>query len=676
MKTYISGAPHGFNLYENEAGMDNYFLSFYVSYPKGRRLMINRRKNGDTIYSYIQYGINDEVGRGRNSFFSMSLLFENGKYTADFKILLDFFDKLFEKIISDEIILTKDKKYKIAKFSDARDYVENIKSVITEFVSQSEIKVESYDDTFLRPSSYEEVADFEDNKVSDNTLLQVLKNYAWVSASNIDNTPNTDPIPNPNPNPIIVLNKGELESKSNDIRNLLLDIYENPDKYSYNEKIVIRDTIKETIGNIEAYLKTIISNEEEYKVFDDIYKTYNKQLNSINKIIEDSKQKPLDPETYKTCKHCNANKYISDFSSPEVEICKECEAKTKTKKCQKCGEKKGADEFDANNPFVCKECSSGGKPKPDPFIQKYKYHIVIAFAFSLIVFVALILTNTISFGGNDKKQDKEKIDKNIDKRKLDNILSSISNSKYTDSMAKYIYSLDTYIRNLELSKDDSAYVKKELENTLVILLNIDTTNTTFDISQYDKENKYKKLLEEFGSKYLKNIADDYKKLQGSSISKETRDSILVSYQDIKAFDKFYNETINNQDSETNGNNSSQSTNKNIPVPSTNNPVDENKKKEPKKEDKKTPVPVYTLTYVTVDNKKTTIKLSPSKNGIGFDAKIGSQFTVTCTNGKIKANNKSKYTGKVTNEAIIIDLTGESNMVLTINGVNSNKKKRW
>lgn len=669
MKTYISGVPHGFNLYENEAGMYNYFLSFYVSSRKGRRLMINRRKNGDTIYSYIQYGINDEVGRGRNSFFSMSLLFENGEYTADFKILLDFFDKLFEKIISDEIILTKDKKYKIAKFSDARDYVEKIKAVITEFVSNSKIKIESYDDTFLRPSSYEKVAEFGDNKVSDNTLLQVLKNYAWVSASNIDNTPNPDPIPNPNPDPIpiiIELNRGELEGKSNDIRNLLLDIYENPNKYSYNDKTVIRDTIKETIGNIEAYLKTIISNEEEYKVFDDIYKTYNKQLNSINKIIEGP-----NPETYKTCKHCNANKYISDFSSPEVEICKECEAKTKERICLKCREQKGVDEFYANEPYTCKECLSKEiritPPKPDSLIQKYKFHIVIAFAFSLIVFVALILTNTISFGGNDKKQDKDKIEKNIDKRKLNNILSSISNSKYTDSMAKYIDSLDTYIRNLELSKDDSSYVKKELENTLVILLNIDTTNTTFDISQYDKENKYKKLLEGFGSKYLTNIANDYNKLQNPSNPKDTIDSICKLYKGIPAFDKFYNETINNQDSETNGNNSSQSTNKNIPVPSTNNPVDEKKKTEPKKEDKKTPVPVYTLTYVTVDNKKTTIKLSPSKNGIGFDAKIGSQFTVTCTNGKIKANNKSKYTGKVTNEAIIINLTGEKNMVLTITG---------
>ena len=49
IKTYIYGVPNGFDFYEKDAGLNDYFKGFYISSRRGRRLMVNRRNNGVTI---------------------------------------------------------------------------------------------------------------------------------------------------------------------------------------------------------------------------------------------------------------------------------------------------------------------------------------------------------------------------------------------------------------------------------------------------------------------------------------------------------------------------------------------------------------------------------------------------------------------------------------------------
>lgn len=679
MKTYISGVPNGFNLYEDKAGMDNYFLSFYVSSRKGRRLMVNRRKNGDTIYNYIQYGINDIEGRGRNSFFSMSLLFENGEYTADFKILLDFFDKLFEKIISDEIILTKDKKYKIAKFSDARDYVENIKAVIPKIVSK--VSVEKYDNTFIQSNSDEKIAAFGDNKVSDNTLLQALKNYAWISASNIDNTPNPTPIPATAPE--IELSILDLQSKSDNIKDLFLQIYRNKNKYTIDNKYKykVKANIEESINDIEKYLKRISEQDDnEYQAFNDIYKKFKEHLEIINEIIGEPEHSPIPTpaptpiptqETYIKCKHCNANKYLSDFRSPEAEICKECEAKTKTKKCQKCREQKGSNEFDAKNPFVCKECSSEEKPISNPkslsLIQKYKFYIVIAFAFSLIVFVALLLTNT--FPGDDKKQDvvqkpvfeRSELNKKLDK--LENASKEPNSIKDIEKEAENVYS---YIEKEYLNDDDEEQIKERLNNTLKNVFN--KLQGNFDFSELDEKNPIIKLIESFGSNYdWKNIANDYKKLKGLSIPKDTTEIIEIcnKYKGIKAFYEFYDKTINNQGSVTNENNSSQSINIDILVTPQAPPTNSSTVKS-SESNKKEESPTYKIKYVQNGSSKEE-NITTDKRVFIADPETNFTITSNVTIKDKKARNRKKYTQKVHKDKSknTVNLNGQNNMVVTV-----------
>ena len=50
IKTFIYGDPHGFDFYEKDVYLNDYFKGFYISSRRGRRLVVNRRENGETIF--------------------------------------------------------------------------------------------------------------------------------------------------------------------------------------------------------------------------------------------------------------------------------------------------------------------------------------------------------------------------------------------------------------------------------------------------------------------------------------------------------------------------------------------------------------------------------------------------------------------------------------------------
>ena len=83
IRTYIYGVPRGFDFYEKDAMLNEYFKKFYISSRRGKRLVINRRSNGDTIYSYLRYGLREVERQPLNSFFGMSVVVDGYRYCPD-----------------------------------------------------------------------------------------------------------------------------------------------------------------------------------------------------------------------------------------------------------------------------------------------------------------------------------------------------------------------------------------------------------------------------------------------------------------------------------------------------------------------------------------------------------------------------------------------------------------
>lgn len=68
MRTYIYGVPQGFDFYEKDVQFTDYFKSFYISSRRGRRFLINRKENGETIYTYLRYGMKEVCRQPQHAF--------------------------------------------------------------------------------------------------------------------------------------------------------------------------------------------------------------------------------------------------------------------------------------------------------------------------------------------------------------------------------------------------------------------------------------------------------------------------------------------------------------------------------------------------------------------------------------------------------------------------------
>ena len=134
IRTYIYGVPHGFDFYEKDVNLNNYFKGFYISSRRGRRLMVNRQENGETIYSYLRYGLKEVERQPLHSFFGMSLVVDEYQYCPNFKVLLDWFDYLFNKLVKEQRIIKQNEDgvlcYVIHKFEEVSEEVNWLKNNI------------------------------------------------------------------------------------------------------------------------------------------------------------------------------------------------------------------------------------------------------------------------------------------------------------------------------------------------------------------------------------------------------------------------------------------------------------------------------------------------------------------------------------------------------------------
>lgn len=152
MTTYVYGSPHGFNFYEADAAFDYYFKAFYISSRHGRRLMVNRRDDGTTIYSFLCYGLVENTKRP-NAFFGMSIVSDIAEYSSDFKELFEWFDYLFGKLVERGSVfrVLDDGKlqYRIDTFKDAEDDIEWLKGNLPNiFTKSSGVVILPYDSSY------------------------------------------------------------------------------------------------------------------------------------------------------------------------------------------------------------------------------------------------------------------------------------------------------------------------------------------------------------------------------------------------------------------------------------------------------------------------------------------------------------------------------------------------
>jgi len=358
--TYIYGTPLGFDFFEDIASLKDYFKGLYISTRKGRRLMVNRRDNGETFYNYLRYGLAEKEGRP-NSFFGMSISIDNNEYAYDFKEIFDWFDYLFEKLVDRGTLFSINAgnvtQYKVSKFKHASEEIQWLKNNIPNLFTKAQgVKLLEFDSSFSSSSSGQ-IRCFNDG-TSATVIGDAFKKFRWIALS-----PNFKPEEEP-----IEIDLYDIDSQLNRYNQQLVPIAISPKK----ENLGVLRSIETDCADITLLVQKYFStehDENEQKECKQLITRAQDILSNTRTII--SKIQNTDIEqgnsekqpSYRICKKCGRQLHVSNFDSHNSPYCHDCfvegeqNNKYKKKKCVKCGIEKPISEFPKNS-YICYDCNT------------------------------------------------------------------------------------------------------------------------------------------------------------------------------------------------------------------------------------------------------------------------------------------------------------------------------
>lgn len=679
IRTYIYGVPHGFDFYEKDANLNNYFKGFYISSRRGRRLMVNRQENGETIYSYLQYGLKEVERQPLHSFFGMSLVVDDYQYCPNFKVLLEWFDYLFNKLVKEQRIIKKNEDgvlcYVIHKFEEVSDEVNWLKNIIPNIITKSEqaddvkVEISKYDKSFF-VGNVGQIVCF-NKPVSEKRLFEVFHKNSWISVSSeILEKEEVNTSGNIADSEVIEYSYEELDEECNKFTEILLSIAIDISCTSVTDLAEIEGKVQKTCINLENYLPTIDNIEEKNK-FKNLESKYNSLKDKILTLQSKStgtistSTSPQGKNLY--CFSCKKYKPLSHFRSIESTKCKECEEKDHIepadnegyKVCKHCGKKKALKAFCNSETDICDDCSNIKQQKSEnSALQRLKENIPLTKGFvrismGLLVVVATIMIIFFSRMKNDNevhgiaRKDSTQIVKNSSNVDIKEVNRFIKSYNFKE--------LFEYIREKQDADRYKSLIKHSVNGYLWKIIDT-STSAQEDIERFYIENN--ELLEFIGfdkddkDTWRETITDYNQMLSIIKKDKVTEKDVEVGKEILKKHSNLFPSDW-------------EARLKNIP------------KEETKKEEKKVNVitenkMAYTLCYTKVNGKPTSITIKTGTT-YGYEGLLGSNVIVTTSNGKIRQNGKSRCVVSLS-EARAYTITLDNKTVVTITAKTGVKDK--
>lgn len=665
IKTYIYGVPHGFDFYEKDAELNDYFKGFYISARRGRWLMINRRDNGETIYSYLYYGLKEVDRQPLHSFFGMSLVADNYQFCPNFKVLLEWFDYIFNRLVNERSLIKKSEDgvlhYVIHRFDEDLADVEWLKSNLPNILTQAEqTEIANYDNSFADGKAGQ-VASF-NHPVGENRLLEAFKKYRWLSISSeiVEQQEITsgDSIE-------IELNFEELNRKLNEFNQHLLPIAVDISEGSYADLKRMTDEVQEISTSLVKYLPTIDDPKEKEKFgrLDSKYYSLKGTIETLlSKFTASTESLPLQAPKQETqyCFSCKQNKLLSHFRSPDATKCLECEEQDRRKSeagtnvikgyktCISCGKEKPDRFFNQTGTDICDDCAKEQKVQKGLFEKLGKILtskgflgrlVLIAIVVVGVVFAAKNFPNGYSIrnvlGGGGEETDTARTDvtitgETIDKQELNGLIES------GDFKAVY-----EYVKDKENATNYKPFLKDMVTQHLWTIVD-SSKSAQEDLTKFYILNHefldFIGFTEDDKSKWTE-IVNDYIEIWNILQKERVTEADLTKGREIlkKHSDFFPSEWSQNL---------------------SNKPREETMLQE-------TGRVTFSLKYTKASTgEEITVDIDGSK--IGFDGLVDTYATVTCKskNGKIKENGKKTCT-VLLQEVRKYTITLDDNLVLTI-----------
>lgn len=331
ISTYIYGSPHGFNFYEGVASWNDYFKSFYISTRKGKRLMVNRKDDGTTVYSFLCYGLMEKEGRP-NAFFGCSVIIGGDRYSPDLKELFEWFDYLFGRIVErGSLFFVNDGgiiQYKVDRFSDISDEIDWLKSNLPNiFTKSSDITLLPYDATYTTRNLGKVICCNIDTPVQ--RIVDDFRKSHWLAIS-----PGFKP-----EEELEEMNFADLSSRLNEYNQKILAVAVNPSADDVGLLKTIHAECADVIESLRKYHKAV-QDEVEKQNCTEIREKYANLSGNIAALLKKIPQASglsvppagfvaepprAEPPRVKTriCRKCHAKKPVSAFTR-YVDVCDDC----------------------------------------------------------------------------------------------------------------------------------------------------------------------------------------------------------------------------------------------------------------------------------------------------------------------------------------------------------------
>lgn len=439
--TYIYGTPHGFNFYEGIASWNDYFKSFYISARRGKRLMINRRDSGVTVYSFLCYGLMEKEGRRQNGFFGYSVVLDDNKFSPDLKVLFEWFDYLFNKIVDRGNLFSVNKdgilQYKVDKFTDSPTDVDWLKSNLPNiFTKSSDISLLPYDTSYSTQNLGKIICRNIDTPIKN--LISDFKTSHWIAISP-DFALEEE---------IEEINFTDLNFKLNEYSQQILSAVANSTKDSLSLLKSIESECKNVIDSLKKYSRST-ENEVEKENCRETGEKYVKVSDNLSTLIKKVQQDnssvteitTSSSEKNKTCVKCNRSLPPELFNDKHSNICREC-SKTdpENRICKKCHSKKPVSSF-TQFKDVCDDCVKTKHGKD--WLERIKpIHLAAVMILIVIGISAVLVLKSFSSGEADKSapgpEDVELEESAFDANKFNDLLNA---EKYYEAY-EYVISFD------------------------------------------------------------------------------------------------------------------------------------------------------------------------------------------------------------------------------------------
>lgn len=348
--------------------------------------MVNRKDDGTTIYNFVCYGLMESQGR-HNAFFGCSIEMTGRKYVADFKLMFDWFDYMFGRLVDRGKVFTPTSegvlRYNIDKFSNAAEEIEWFKSNLPNIFNSDSVTIQTYDNSFSTKNLGKVLClniDTPEQKV-----LADFKKSHWVAVS---------PVFMPE-EPVEEINFADLLWQYIKYNENALKVAVNPSAQSLPWIQNTLSECQEISESLSKYRKHINDDEqEELQQYNDIvdkYRSLSETLAALKtRIAKPEAPEPPKPDGDKRCSKCNRRLPLSHFDSPHSNLCMECAKSKKMRVCKKCGQMKPSSSY-AKNPEICEDCLSTPQPKPISFLDRINPIYGAATVLGIFILVGLFL---------------------------------------------------------------------------------------------------------------------------------------------------------------------------------------------------------------------------------------------------------------------------------------------